>query len=242
MWLTETFGGDAEPRVAWQVDPFGHSKAQVALSYQIGLKGMFFARVHYQDYERRKRDKELEFMWQAEGDSVFTGILYGASYLEPTGFCFDTRCTDSPMVTNPNSPEYNVPERVTQFVEYLNDHSAHYRSGHIMITMGRDFAYQNAHKYFKNLDILMNSVNANSTGHGFKMVYSTPSRYMDSVADSIGSTLSNKTDDHFPYADTPHAYWTGYYTSRPALKGYIRDSNNMLQTCRQIEVLVGSKR
>lgn len=27
---------------------------------------------------------------------------------------------------------------------------------------------------------------------------------------------------HFRYADHPNAYWTGYFTSRPALKGYIR--------------------
>ena len=32
----------------------------------------------------------------------------------------------------------------------------------------------------------------------------------------------------------------GYHSSRPALKGYVRDCNNMLQTCRQIEVFVGS--
>lgn len=26
----------------------------------------------------------------------------------------------------------------------------------------------------------------------------------------------------FRYADRPNAYWTGYFTSRPALKGYVR--------------------
>lgn len=26
----------------------------------------------------------------------------------------------------------------------------------------------------------------------------------------------------FRYADHPNAYWTGYFTSRPALKGYVR--------------------
>lgn len=27
---------------------------------------------------------------------------------------------------------------------------------------------------------------------------------------------------NFRYADHPNAYWTGYFTSRPALKGYVR--------------------
>jgi hypothetical protein len=27
-------------------------------------------------------------------------------------------------------------------------------------------------------------------------------------------TLPTKDDDFFPYASDPHAYWTGYFTSR----------------------------
>ena len=55
--------------------------------------------------------------------------------------------------------------------------ASHYRSGNIMLTMGGDFCYQNALKYFKNLDILMKYVNLNTTNNGYKMIYSTPSRY-----------------------------------------------------------------
>jgi uncharacterized membrane protein len=45
---------------------------------------------------------------------------------------------------------------------------------------------------------------------------------------------STKTDDFFPYASTPAVYWTGYYTSRPALKRYERYANNILQVTRQL--------
>jgi len=48
-----------------------------------------------------------------------------------------------------------------------------------------------------------------------------------------------KTDDFFPYAHCDHCYWTGYFTSRPALKGYIRESNNFLQACKQMESFQG---
>lgn len=41
-----------------------------------------------------------------------------------------------------------------------------------------------------------------------------------------------KTDDFFPYADDPHDFWTGYFTSRPALKRYERISNSNLQVVR----------
>ena len=41
-----------------QIDPFGHSSAHAALSAQMGLKGLFFARMHYQDYDKRKKEKK----------------------------------------------------------------------------------------------------------------------------------------------------------------------------------------
>ena len=55
-----------------------------------------------------------------EGSSLFTGVLY-RHYNAPPGFSFDRRATDPPMVTNPESPEYNVPERVQGFVEYMEE-------------------------------------------------------------------------------------------------------------------------
>lgn len=49
-----------------------------------------------------------------------------------------------------------------------------------------------------------------------------------------GKEWTSKTDDFFPYANIPFAYWTGYYTSRPALKRYERYANNILQVTRQL--------
>ncbi len=47
-------------------------------------------------------------------------------------------------------------------------------------------------------------------------------------------TWTSKTDDFFPYANRPHTYWTGYFTSRAALKSYERHTNNILQVTRQL--------
>merc|ERR1719187_2008698 len=66
------------------------------------------------------------------------------------------------------------------------------------------------------------------------LMYSTPSCYLKAVHQSNVS-LSVKSDDFFPYASDPHAYWTGYFTSRPALKGMIRKANGLLQACKQAE-------
>ena len=58
--------------------------------------------------------------------------------------------------------------------------------------------------------------------------YSTPSIYLKALHDA-GQVWGVKTDDFFPYAHCAHCYWTGFYTSRPTLKGYVRQNNNLLQ-------------
>jgi Alpha mannosidase middle domain len=51
--------------------------------------------------------------------------------------------------------------------------------------------------------------------------------------DSI--TWPVKTDDFFPYSDCPHCFWTGYFTSRTALKRFERVASSFLLASRQID-------
>lgn len=41
------------------------------------------------------------------------------------------------------------------------------------------------------------------------VMYSTPSIYMKYLNDDNDVTWSTKSDDFFPYADSPWDYWTG---------------------------------
>jgi lysosomal alpha-mannosidase len=66
--------------------------------------------------------------------------------------------------------------------------------------------------------------------------YSTPSCYFYAV-NKAGRVWTSKSDDFLPYAPSPHAFHTGYYTSRPALKGFERYTNNILQCARQLNAL-----
>ena len=65
------------------------------------------------------------------------------------------------------------------------------------------------------------------------LFYSTPSCYLKSLHES-NLTWTSKTDDFFPYASDPHAFWTGYFTSRPTLKRFERTGNHFLQVCKQL--------
>ena len=46
-----------------------------------------------------------------------------------------------------------------------------------------------------------------------EVFYSTPSRYLDALNNLNKTWLSVKTDDFFPYADEPYAFWTGNLAS-----------------------------
>lgn len=69
-----------------------------------------------------------------------------------------------------------------------------------------------------------------SNGSNINVMYSTPSCYVDALH-SENLTWPTNLYDFFPYAGSPHAYFTGYFTSRPTLKGFERQANNVLQVC-----------
>jgi alpha-mannosidase len=46
-----------------------------------------------------------------------------------------------------------------------------------------------------------------------------------------------RQDDIFPLADDKHNYWSGYFTSRPALKRQVRFATNFLASARQLEIV-----
>ena len=97
---------------------------------------------------------------------------------------------------------------------------------------GFDFNFQAAHEWYKNVDKLIAAVNADGR---VEAKYSTPSIYLAAKA-SENLTFPLKQDDLFPYSSAPHEYWTGFFTSRPALKRYVRSSSAALQVFRQLEI------
>lgn len=241
--IDNTFGSVSRPTIAWQIDPFGHSREQASLFAQMGFEGLFFGRLDHDDKTTRWNSKTLEMVWEASANLgkdawLFTGVLPNG-YGPPSGFCFDILCNDEPIMDNPRLHDYNVDDRVEDFLKAAADQSKAYASHDILMTMGMDFHYTNAHVWYKNLDKLIKYVNARQqNGSKVNVFYSTPSCYLDALhkADLEWPT---KTDDFFPYASNNHSYWTGYFTSRPTLKGYVREANNFMQAVKQFSSLLG---
>uniref|UniRef100_A0A9J7YIB2 Alpha-mannosidase n=1 Tax=Cyprinus carpio carpio TaxID=630221 RepID=A0A9J7YIB2_CYPCA len=240
-FLNDTFGECGRPRVAWHIDPFGHAREHASIFAQMGYDGFFFGRLDYQDKARRMKTKEMEMLWRASESltpplaDLFTGVLPNG-YNPPEGFCWDQSCDDAPIRDDPDLEDYNVDEIVQKFLN-----AGFYKANHIIMTMGSDFQYENANLWYKNMDKLIKYVNAlQAKGSKVNVLYSTPSCYLQEL-NLANLTWPLKTDDFFPYADDAHDFWTGYFTSRPALKLYERLSNSRLQTCNQLEVLGGPK-
>ncbi|XP_076348984.1 lysosomal alpha-mannosidase-like [Tachypleus tridentatus] len=239
--LSDTFGSCGIPRIGWQIDPFGHSREQASLFAQMYFDGLFLGRIDYQDKEKREKTKTMEMVWKASDNlgpvaDLFTGILPN-TYYPPSGFCYDILCDNIPIMDDTRLHDYNVEERVDKFIKIAKDQAGLYQTNHLIMTMGGDFQYQSAHSWYKNLDKLVAHVNSRQkNGSNVNLFYSTPSCYLHAL-NQANKTWPTKSDDFFPYASDPHAYWTGYFTSRPTIKGFIKQSNNFLQVCKQLDTL-----
>ncbi|XP_043724653.1 probable alpha-mannosidase At5g13980 isoform X2 [Telopea speciosissima] len=238
-FIKQEFG--VTPRIGWQIDPFGHSAVQAyLLGAEVGFDSLFFARIDYQDRDKRKNEKSLEFIWRGSktlGSSaqIFAGAFHRGNYEPPSGFYFEVN-DDSPIVQDDISLfDYNVEERVNDFVAAALSQANVTRTNHIMWTMGTDFKYQYAHTWFRNMDKLIHYVNEDGRVNA---LYSTPSIYTD-AKHATSESWPVKTDDFFPYADRANAYWTGYFTSRPALKRYVRLLSGYYLAARQLEFFKG---
>lgn len=185
-------------------------------------------------------------LWQGsknlgEEARIFTGILPNV-YWPPSGFCWERPiCHDSEIIeqnqSNVTFPrKSNVDIKVNDFIRLAEDQSRVYKTNQIIMTFGNDFFYSgdNARRWFENTDKLIKHVNARQSK--VNVFYSTPACYLYAL-EQQNVTWDLKEDDFFPYADGPNRFWTGFYTSRPALKYNIRRSGNYLQAVRQLATL-----
>jgi lysosomal alpha-mannosidase len=127
----------------------------------------------------------MEFFWSPTQDSKVEHSLLGICnynlYQPPPGFCFDIFCQDTPVMFDPRLENYNLPEMAGKFAAYFKDMAKHYRQPIIQITMGSDFMYINAEIWYKNIDYLIDYVNAHPELYNMEIIYSTPEDYLEDI-------------------------------------------------------------
>jgi lysosomal alpha-mannosidase len=113
------------------------------------------------------------------------------------------------------------------------------RGNDLLILLGDDFAWPIADIYFDYVDGLVDALNSHPSGL-FNASYATPESYVLAKLAAVPSFPAT-VGDFFPYADDAggHNLWTGYFTSRPAFKGLVRDSSSYMQGARQLQLMAG---
>jgi alpha-mannosidase len=63
QWIREEFDINP-PKIAWQLDIFGHSAAHAQLITEMGIEAMVFARMPYDLQQSWMLNKHMEFIWK----------------------------------------------------------------------------------------------------------------------------------------------------------------------------------
>ncbi|XP_064479802.1 lysosomal alpha-mannosidase-like [Ornithodoros turicata] len=220
QWLEDHLGDCARPRVAWQLDPWGHSVEMASLFAQTGLNGIFLGRMSPPGYK---------FLWKADSTLGDSGEIFGVSTERgwPEGFCFDPGCTKDKLTVA------NGMKKAETFIRNVT--SKPRKTNHILVPLGGDF--QVAAYSYENIDNLIRYVNAKHRSlPKVRAFYSTPSCYLRALLETNSEWPEMDGHDLFPHSQGP-AYSTGMYSSRPALKGIIRRAGAQLEVCKQLSVL-----
>eukprot|EP01119_Soliformovum_irregulare_P019887 TRINITY_DN6388_c0_g1_i4.p1 TRINITY_DN6388_c0_g1~~TRINITY_DN6388_c0_g1_i4.p1 ORF type:complete len:1028 (+),score=331.23 TRINITY_DN6388_c0_g1_i4:166-3084(+) len=236
-YLLKHFG--VRPRIGWQIDPFGHSSLTPTIFAQVGYQALVLNRIHHQLKGTYIRDSDLEFIWRPSptlGDAtqIFAHVLH-THYSAPIGFDWEEHST--PI------NEHNLEGQSQHLVNILKERSRAYRTNQLMVPWGDDFKFQNADIQYDNMGKLIEHINSNIDKYHVKIQYSTLSRYFDAVKNMVESGIPHKVEfsayygDFFPYADNEDSYWTGYYTTRPQLKGMHRHALSVLRSAEMLYVL-----
>ena len=191
---------DYQPRVGWQVDPFGHSSTQASLlSWAAGFDALYFGRIDYQDRQQRQATQECEGVWRSSESmgpdaQVFWSLTgeYGGNYYGPSGFDWDVGNINAvPWMDDENLHDYNIAPLVEEFTQSCLNQGVQTKGRHIMMTMGGDFQYESAPQQFTNLDKIIHYVNE-AHGDEVNLFYSNPTIFAD-AKHAEGTAWSVKT-------------------------------------------------
>ncbi|XP_028137565.1 lysosomal alpha-mannosidase [Diabrotica virgifera virgifera] len=239
--LNDTLGECGRPKIGWQIGTFGHSREQASIFKQMDYNGIFFTHISEDKRSSLNITRELEFLWNTnenfEKSNIFTSIM--GSYYASSGFCWDyLQCSSDGINDDPDSFDYNLDKKVDEFAQSIDHYAKYFRTNNILYPMGGDFQYQAAEINYLNIDKLIKGFQNHPVyNQKYNIFYSTPSCYVKEIEQSGVQLLKMKSgdlEDFFPYNENQHSYWSGMYTSRPALKKLERTSSGILKAAQQI--------
>ena len=238
QFLLEEFG--ILPKTGWYIDSFGHSAGNAHILSQMNFDNLVLGRMHTDFLELMQKKQKTEFYWDPFGNNSNKKIL---THVLPLHYGFELYL----LTLGLEHEEFiaSLPYIFEDFINYLKESARGLKHNNILYLFGDDFKYKN-NNLFLNMDSLMSIFENHDndimsyeeikrkfkTNENINIFYSTPEKYFDSIQKEL-SKNNNKLDiysniDFYPLRTD--CFWTGYFTSRPYLKGYIRKGSNIFYT------------
>ena len=251
--IVANFGREAIPRLQWQIDPFGHSAFMGVLSSPLGgYTGIMWARESAELKLLSCASGRLERVWLPSPSlphvATFQGVFVDSDYSSPDAL---GRCDydGSPGQCGSSNAAGDVDALVA---DARGLRAPNLRGGDLLLNLGSDFTSENFNgpalnsndnytfegNYSDYLDALVAAVNADGR---YEARFSTPADYVAAKLAAPNATFPATEGDFFPYAQdvAGHRVWSGYFSSRPAFKYFVRESSALLQAARQLQLLAG---
>lgn len=229
QFLLEEF--NVVPKTAWFIDSFGHSAGNAYMMSRLNYDNLLLGRMHVDYLELIKNRKIVEFQWVPFNlnKNIFTHIMplhYGYPMQDLKSYNSHFRS--------------NFKRILREFLTKLNEIHRGVHHNNLIFLFGDDFEFKNDN-LFANLDYLVDmfqnpdekdiqrqAQSIFGVNEKVNFIYSTPERYFKAAKEELKKKnveLLKYTLDFYPLKT--NCFWTGYFSSRPFLKGYIRKASNV---------------
>ena len=140
-------------RVAWQIDPFGHSAMTPALMSKMGYEYLIINRIDQRFKNQLIDEASLEFVWEGSdigGDNkILTHLLYD-HYEYPKAFLKNSK----DYCLSGSNDDNIVTKCVGKIKELINNRKKSYKTDNIMLPLGNDFEYDTYNREERNFKLI----------------------------------------------------------------------------------------
>ena len=212
------------PHIGWFLDQFGHSASHGNIYSQFDFDYVVINRISKTNKTELISQRNLEHFWTPLNTKkeIFTHIIHDYFVPPPSIVRF---VDDKPI----DFIKKNISKYAEEFAKEVRNAVKGYLHDDYVLYYGNDFSYTKVDINYENIEKLMEYVNNNIPD--IEMKYSTPERYFKETSKLLEKYKPNMMrfkEDYLPYVDEYKLIWTGYFTSRPYLKGRIRESSQLL--------------
>ncbi|PRP87825.1 hypothetical protein PROFUN_04299 [Planoprotostelium fungivorum] len=199
-WLHDTFG--VIPTTSWHVDPFGHSSTTASLWSLMGFYAYAIHRIPSQNMDRGA-------MGDAGSHTDLWTHIIAPLYDTPAEMRFDLM-----------DQGHTIRSIAALTAQMIRSQQVSYRHNYQMVLWGGDFYHRDAPTDYNLMDRLIREIN-DTPDYNMTLQYGFYSDYAKAVH-SLNLTWDVVEGDFFPYVEDTHVAWTGFYSSRPWFKWYVR--------------------